>query len=47
MTVPCTFTRDDLERLRLALPASVERRGPRTTTELRSFVARERATHGV
>jgi predicted TIM-barrel fold metal-dependent hydrolase len=47
VTVPCTFTRDDLEQLRLALPASVERRGPRTRAELRAFVARERAELGV
>ena len=30
VTVPCAFTREDLERLRLALPVAVERRGPRT-----------------
>ncbi len=47
VTVPCTFTRDDLEQLRLAIPASIERRGPRTASELRVFVARERAEHGV
>ena len=47
VTVPCAFTRDDLEQLRLAIPASVSRTGPRTQTELRSYVARERAEHGV
>jgi uncharacterized protein len=47
VTVPCAFTRDDLERLRVALPAAVERRGPRTRGELRNFVARERAQLGV
>ncbi len=47
VTVPCTFTREDLEQLRLAIPASAERRGPRTRAELRAFVARERAEHGV
>jgi uncharacterized protein len=47
VTVPCTFTRDDLEQLRLALPVSAERRGPRTTAELRAFVAGERAELGV
>ena len=47
VTVPCAFTRADLEQLRLALPVSLERRGPRTQIELRDFVARERAEHGV
>ena len=47
VTVPCAFTRADLEQLRLALPARVERRGPRTRRELLSFVARERAQLGV
>jgi hypothetical protein len=47
VTVPCTFTRDDLERLRMTIPTAVERRGPRTRHELRAFVARERAEHGV
>jgi predicted TIM-barrel fold metal-dependent hydrolase len=46
VTVPCAFTRDDLERLRLAIPVSTERRGPRTQGELRAFVARERAELG-
>jgi hypothetical protein len=47
VTVPCEFTREDLEQLRLAIPASAQRRGPRTRAELRSFVARERAEHRV
>ena len=47
VTVPCAFTRADLEQLRLALPVSLERRGPRTQAELRAFVARERAEHRV
>lgn len=47
VTVPCAFTRADLEQLRLALPLSTERRGPRTPAELRTFVARERAEHRV
>jgi predicted TIM-barrel fold metal-dependent hydrolase len=47
VTVPCTFSRDDLEQLRLTIPASVPRRGPRTVNELRAFVARERAELGV
>ncbi|HEU5305752.1 MAG TPA: amidohydrolase family protein [Acidimicrobiia bacterium] len=47
VTVPCTFTRDDLEQLRMTIPVSAERRGPRTPSELRAFVARERAEHGV
>jgi hypothetical protein len=29
------------------LPVSLERRGPRTQAEVRDFVARERAEHGV
>jgi hypothetical protein len=47
VTVPCTFTRDDLEQLRMTIPVSAERRGPRNPSELRAFVARERAEHGV
>jgi len=47
VTVPCTFTRADLEQLRMTIPVAAPRRGPRTPTELRSFVARERAEHGV
>ena len=39
VAVPCAFSREDLERLRLALPVAVERRGPRDTRELRAFVA--------
>jgi uncharacterized protein len=46
-TTDCTFTRDELEQLRLVLPASAPRRGPRTRSELRAFVARERAALGV
>jgi predicted TIM-barrel fold metal-dependent hydrolase len=47
VTVPCAFTREDLELLRLSLPASVDRRGPRTRAELRSYIGHERAEHGV
>ena len=47
VTVPCAFTRDDLEQLRLALPAAAPRRGPRTRSELQAFVRRERAELGV
>jgi predicted TIM-barrel fold metal-dependent hydrolase len=47
VTVPCTFTRDELDQLRDALPVAAQSRGPRTPSELRSFVARERADHGV
>jgi hypothetical protein len=47
VTVPCTFTRDELDQLRTALPVSTQARGPRTPRELRSYVARERADHGV
>jgi predicted TIM-barrel fold metal-dependent hydrolase len=46
-TTPCSFAREDLERLRLTLPVVQERRGPRTAGELRAFVARERAELGV
>ena len=46
-TVPCSFTRADLEQLRLTLPVALERRGPRTHSELRAHVARERAELGV
>jgi hypothetical protein len=47
VTVPCTFTREDLQRLRETIPVAVERRGPRTARELRAYVAHERAEHGV
>lgn len=47
VTVPCAFTREDLERLRVALPGVTERRGPRTAKELRAYVAHERASFGV
>jgi predicted TIM-barrel fold metal-dependent hydrolase len=47
VTVPCTFTRADLEQLRLVIPASVRRSGPRNQAELRLHIARERADHGV
>jgi hypothetical protein len=47
VTVPCTFTREDLEQLRLTIPAAARRTGPRNQAELRSYVARERAEHGV
>ena len=47
ITVPCTFSREDLERLRTTIPASTARRGPRTSAELRAHVQRERIEHGV
>jgi predicted TIM-barrel fold metal-dependent hydrolase len=47
VTAPCTFTRDELEQLRLTLPVAAQRRGPRTQTELRAYVAQERAELGV
>jgi uncharacterized protein len=47
VTVPCTFTREELEQLRLAIPQAAARRGQRDTTELRAFVARERSELGV
>jgi hypothetical protein len=45
--VPCTFTREELEQLRTALPARTARRGPRTAEQLRAFVRHERAQLGV
>ena len=39
--------RADLEQLRMAIPQSAPRRGPRNPTELRAHVMRERAEHGV
>jgi hypothetical protein len=47
VTVPCTFTRDELQRLRETIPVAFAGRGPRTTTELRAHVARERRELGV
>ena len=43
----CTFTRDDLETIRRTIPTASQTFGPRTTTELRAFVAHERAAAGV
>jgi predicted TIM-barrel fold metal-dependent hydrolase len=42
VTVPCTFTREELQRLRETIPVAFSARGPRTATELRAYVARER-----
>jgi uncharacterized protein len=47
VTVPCAFTREDLEQLRLAIPETAARRGPRDPGELRAFVAHERAQFGI
>jgi hypothetical protein len=47
VSVPCAFTRADLEQLRMAIPVSAPRRGPRNPSELRAYVARERVEHGV
>src|SRR5262249_2679141 len=47
VTVPCTFTRAELQRLRETIPAAFTGRGPRTAGELRAHVARERRVLGV
>ena len=47
ITAPCPFTREDLERIRATLPAGSAATGPRDTTQMRAFVAHERAQFGV
>lgn len=47
VTVPCTFTREELEQVRATLPAGSAATGPRTVSEMRSFVAHERAQLGI
>jgi hypothetical protein len=47
VTVPCTFTREELEQVRATLPTGSAATGPRTPSEMRAFVARERAQLGV
>jgi uncharacterized protein len=44
ITVPCPFTRDELEQIRLEIPTGPQTYGPRTTAERESFVA---AHHGM
>jgi hypothetical protein len=43
----CAFTRDDLETIRRTIPTASRTFGPRTSAELRAFVAHERAAAGV
>ena len=45
--VPCTFTREELEQIRMTIPAAYETFGPANTAELRAHVAHERASTGV
>jgi len=47
VTVPCTFTREELEQVRATLPAGSAATGPRTASEMRAFVAHERAQFGI
>ncbi len=42
ITVPCTFSRDDIEAARAAMPASFTSPGPRTARELRAHIDHER-----
>jgi predicted TIM-barrel fold metal-dependent hydrolase len=44
VTVPCPFTREELERIRLEIPTGPQTYGPRTTAEREAFVA---AHHGM
>jgi uncharacterized protein len=43
VTVPCAFTRDELEQIRSTLPAGSAATGPRDARQMRAFVAHERA----
>ena len=47
ITAPCPFTREDLERIRATLPAGSAATGPRDATQMRAFVAHERAQFGI
>jgi predicted TIM-barrel fold metal-dependent hydrolase len=44
VTVPCPFTREELERIRLEIPTGPQTYGPRTTAERQVFVS---AHHGM
>jgi uncharacterized protein len=44
ITVPCPFTREELERIRFEIPTGLQTYGPRTTAERAVFVA---AHHGM
>jgi uncharacterized protein len=44
ITVPCPFTREELERIRFEIPTGLQTYGPRTTAERAAFVA---AHHGM
>jgi predicted TIM-barrel fold metal-dependent hydrolase len=39
ITVPCTFTREELEQVRTTIPAAYETFGPTNTAELRAHIA--------
>jgi uncharacterized protein len=47
VTVPCAFTRADLEAARATLPPTFRSRGPRDAAELRAHVEQERRRLGV
>jgi hypothetical protein len=47
VTVPCTFTREELEQVRATLPTGSAATGPRTRRDMRAFVAHERAQLGI
>ncbi len=47
VTTRCEFTRDELEQIRQTIPAGYRTFGPRTPSELRAFVARDRAGAGI
>jgi hypothetical protein len=47
VTVPCTFTREELDQVRATLPTGSAATGPRTPREMRAFVAHERAQLGI
>jgi hypothetical protein len=47
VTVPCTFTREELEQVRATLPTGSAATGPRTPSEMRAFVTHERAQLGI
>jgi hypothetical protein len=44
--VPCTFTREELEQIRLTIPADTAALGPRNRSEMRAYVAHERQALG-
>jgi predicted TIM-barrel fold metal-dependent hydrolase len=42
ITVPCPFTREELERIRFEIPSGLQTYGPETSTERAAFVAAQR-----